>query len=682
MFQLLYYGCMLERFEKIIHEIKESEGSVSQQYLVDLFNIIRPYYHKNHIRAKERLLVFIGLLSNNAEYQQIFSNYIVSLLKSKNHIRLFTELGISANTDFFSELKRRLNAKILPPAIDKSELTDLLQEVFYDKNDYHWVNGIDDETWMTFFALIELPKTKDIILPDTFYHPIINSLLILGNRISTLGLEPDIMSRLPHVEQYHSDFLALSTELHIFLNAYQEDHYVDSNESLKQLKVILSQCRDSVQRIRKSQKRIGTSIKQVYTLLRIDQNINRFQMLLKFLDLKNVDQEKQLSFTASFFKQLVHAESLSKGVRAHIKENTDLLAYQVIEHTSSVGKKYITVTKKQYFEAVWAAMKGGVIIVCAVIIKAFIGNINDLALLPSALLYSLNYATAFVIIYVTHSALATKQPSMTASYIANALSGKNKGEVNLEEAADTIIRLSRSQFASVLGNLIVVVPLSFLVAWAYFHLTGSYFFSREKAINVLTESHPLASLMILYAAITGVFLFLSGLITGYYENKIITHQIPKRIREHKTLLKRIGARRLNAVAAYIEKNAGGLIGNIFLGFFLGSASAFGKLTGLPFDIRHITISAGNFALGTYSLFDKPIVELIVFSAIGVLLIGFINIVVSFALTLVVAIKSLRINFNRSGELMNVIFAHFVFSTRDFFYPPKKKNPIFEKNNEN
>ncbi|RZK62847.1 MAG: hypothetical protein EOO85_31830, partial [Pedobacter sp.] len=36
--------------------------------------------------------------------------------------------------------------------------------------------------------------------------------------------------------------------------------------------------------------------------------------------------------------------------------------------------------------------------------------------------------------------------------------------------------------------------------------------------------------------ITGFFLFLSGLITGYYENKIITHQIPKRIREHKTLL--------------------------------------------------------------------------------------------------------------------------------------------------
>ncbi|RZK62846.1 MAG: hypothetical protein EOO85_31825, partial [Pedobacter sp.] len=340
-----------------------------------------------------------------------------------------------------------------------SELTDLLQEVICNKKDYHWVNGIDEETWMAFFSLIDLPKTKDVLIPNTFFQPLINSLLIIGNRISTLGLEPEILSRMPRVEEYHSDFLALSTELHVFLNAYQSGMYAEASDELKQLKVILSQCRDSVQRIRKSQKNRGTSIRQVYTLLRITQNIDRFQKILQFFELKNSDKEKQLRLTVSFFKQLVYAESTNKGVRAHIKENTDLLAYQVIEHTSSVGKKYITVTKKQYFESVWAAMKGGVIIVIAVIIKAFIGDIDGLALLPSALLYSLNYAAAFVVIYVTHSALATKQPSMTASYIANALSGKEKGEVDLEEAADTIIRLSRSQFASVLGNLIVFCAL-------------------------------------------------------------------------------------------------------------------------------------------------------------------------------------------------------------------------------
>lgn len=672
---------MIARFRNILDEIREAKDSTSQEYLVSLFKIIRPYDYKNSERAKERLMIFINLLKDNPEYQQVFSKYISDLLKSKNHIRLFTELGISSNTNFMEELRRRLNAKILPPAIDKSELTDLLQEVFYNKHDHIWVNGIDDETWKEFFSLIELPKSQDLILPDPFYMPIVNSVHILTNRISSLGLEPEILTRMPHVEKYHSDFLALSTEMHTFLNAHRLDHHQEANDSLKQVKVILTQCLNSLERIRKSQKNRGTSIAQVYIILRIKQNIERLQLLLQFLDFNNTDKQKQLDFTVELFKKLVYAENKSKGVRAHVKENTDLLAYQIIEHTSSVGKKYVAVTKKEYFSAIWAAMKGGFIIVFAVLIKAYIGELKDLPLIPTYILYSLNYATAFIIIYLTHSSLATKQPSMTGSYIANALSGSGKGGVNIDEATDIIIRMARSQFASIIGNLIVVVPVSFLFAWGYYHLTGDYFYSRSHAIKALNENNPFESLMVIYAAIAGFFLFVSGLITGYYENKIITHQIPKRIREHKYLSKRIGQRRLNKVAAFVEKNTGGLAGNFFLGFMLGCAGGIGKLTGIPFDIRHITISAGNYGLSTYTMIHNPIADIMVYSAIGVLLVGIINITVSFSLTLIVAIKSLRINFDKSSELVHRVFAHFIFSTRDFFYPPKeKKNVNFDGEN--
>ncbi len=669
---------MKERFEKIILAIQESKNSAAQQYLIDLINIVRPYDFKNIGLAKERLWHFIELLQLNPAYKKIFSDYIVQLLRAKNHIRLFTDLGISANTDFFSELRRRINSKILPPAIDNSELTDLLQEIFHKVNDHRWVSGVDNETWMALFSMIELPKTKSLILPDIFHLPIINSLQILGNRIASLGLEPEILSRMPHVEKYHSDFLALSSEIHHFLNAYQAEQQIEANDSLKQINVIITQCRNTVQRIRKTQKSRGTSIKQVYILLRITQNIDRLQKICQFLDIRNIGREKQLSYTVDFFKQLVYAESSSKNVSSHLKENTDLLAYQIIEHTSFVGKKYIAVTKKQYFKAIWSAMKGGLIIVAAVIIKAYIGELKGLALLPSSILYSLNYAAAFVTIYLTHSALATKQPSMTASYIANALSDTGKkGETNLQEAADTIMKLSRSQFASIIGNLIVVFPVTFLLAWAYHYFVGEFFFPREMAIKALTENHPFKSLLVLYATITGFFLFLSGLITGYYENMVVEQQIPKRIREHKFLLRYLSPKKLNSLAYYIEKHAGSLAGNIFLGFFLGSAAAIGKVTGLPFDIRHITISAGNFGLGAYTLLDNnPIADLLILSFIGVLLVGLINIVVSFSLTLIVAIKSLRISFNKSSELINLLWAHFIFSTRDFFYPPKEKNSTF------
>ena len=412
---------MISRFNNILDQLIDFKKSVSSEQLIELINIIRPYDFKNGDKAKERLIELINLLKSNPAYQNAFSRYIISLLKSKNQIRLFSELGISPHTDFFGELRRRFNAKILPPAIDKSELTDLLQEVFHNKNDHYWVNDVDDEIWQELFSLIELPKSLDLILPDLFYMPIINSVHILTNRITSLGLEPEIAARMPHVEKYHSDFLALSSEMHTFLSAHQQDHQTEASESLKQVRVLLTQCLNSIDRIRKSQKSRGTSITQVYLLLRITQSIQRLQQLLNFLDPKNDDSQKQLGYSVQLFKKLVYAENMSKGVRAHIKENTDLLAYQIIEHTSSVGKKYIAVTKKEYFSAIWAAMKGGLIIVIAVLIKAYIGHFKSLPLIPATFLYGLNYATAFVVIYLTHSSLATKQPSMTASYIANAL---------------------------------------------------------------------------------------------------------------------------------------------------------------------------------------------------------------------------------------------------------------------
>ncbi len=44
-----------------------------------------------------------------------------------------------------------------------------------------------------------------------------------------------------------------------------------------------------------------------------------------------------------------------------------------------------------------------------------------------------------------------------------------------------------------------------------------------------------------------------------------------------------------------------MIGNISLGFMLGMSSIVNKILGIPFDIRHITISAGNVSIALYGL---------------------------------------------------------------------------------
>ncbi len=84
----------------------------------------------------------------------------------------------------------------------------------------------------------------------------------------------------------------------------------------------------------------------------------------------------------------------------------------------------------------------------------------------------------------------------------------------------TIARTVRSQLASFFGNLIIVFPLSFSLAALYQITTGELLVDAKTANKILVGQHPLLSFSILYACITGFFLFMSGIIAGYIENGI------------------------------------------------------------------------------------------------------------------------------------------------------------------
>ncbi len=59
--------------------------------------------------------------------------------------------------------------------------------------------------------------------------------------------------------------------------------------------------------------------------------------------------------------------------------------------------------------------------------------------------------------------------------------------------------------------------------------------------------------------------------------------------------------KLQKITKYAEQHFGSLTGDIPLGFFLGMAGFIGHIFGIPFDIRHITVSAGNTAIAYYTL---------------------------------------------------------------------------------
>jgi site-specific recombinase len=355
-----------------------------------------------------------------------------------------------------------------------------------------------------------------------------------------------------------------------------------------------------------------------------------------------------------------------------MSQSMGYLAYQIAEHKGAKGSKYITSTWTEYRNMLTSAMGGGAWVCLVVLIK------NLLIRLPMAIFwhgfaYSINYSLGFILIEETHTTLATKQPAFTASAVASSLDTKrDTQEPNLYSLAITVAKVSRSQIASFAGNLLIVFPGVWGLAWGYEKIFGSKLVSGEAAVRMLRDQHPWESLSLLYACNTGFFLFVSGIIAGYVQNKIQYGQIAQRLQTHPVLRVSMPAKRLEKLSHYVEKHAGSLVGNIALGFLLGMAGFTGEIFGNHFDIRHITISAGNTSLAVYGLGIDHVRPAYLATVIaGVLGIGLLNFLVSFSLAFIVATRSRGVRIRKYPQFLGILWRYFRSNPLDFIRPRRR-----------
>jgi site-specific recombinase len=127
----------------------------------------------------------------------------------------------------------------------------------------------------------------------------------------------------------------------------------------------------------------------------------------------------------------------------------------------------------------------------------------------------------------------------------------------------------------------------------------------------------------------------------------------------------------------VENHAGSIIGNIALGFFLGMSGFIGEIFGIHFDVRHITIAAGNTAIAVYGLGFEHINHWYLLTVLGgVLGIGFLNFLVSFSLAFFVALRSRGTRLKEYPEFLGILWRYFRNSPLDFIRP-RKRHPEAE-----
>ena len=637
-------------------------------FLVALFSEIRPAAgkarrnpEKNLQRVTEQLRQHKIVLANtqHALMSQLFSTDLTSAI---------TESGIPLARGFWQELSNRLKHKILPALQDEDDFLYVINNVFFKKSDYVWMETIPRQAWIDFFEAIGFsfsPRHNEL------KKELLQSMKILSFQVAQLGLEKVVLDYLPAEHRTEDTPFVLQNykvhDLEKLLMDNATDHEVTATSF--QLKNIIEDCYQLVDHIRESHSEKGASIQQTYILLILTNRLQRIQLVLDVLD---ADNQFDTGRFVDIFRLLVRNEKRKNSIREFLSQGVGYLAYQIAEHKGSKGHKYITDSRKDFFKMIRSAMWGGFIVCFVAIFKLLLGKLR-LAPFPAGFLYSANYSAGFILIESSGSTLATKQPAFTASAVASSLDTKKHGEPDLDNLAATVAKVSRSQIASFFGNLIIVFPITFLLAWVYNEIAGHKIVEGEAAMKLLKDQHPWRSLSLLYACFTGFFLFASGIIAGYWQNKIQYGRIKERLKKHPALKLSMSPKRLERLAGWVEKNFGALMGNISLGFFLGFAGILGKLMGLSFfDIRHITIAAGNTAIGIFGLglqHIPPYFLLAVFG--GVLGIGFLNFLVSFSLAFLVAVKSRGIRFAQYPRFFRILANYCWHHPREFILPPKK-----------
>jgi site-specific recombinase len=288
-------------------------------------------------------------------------------------------------------------------------------------------------------------------------------------------------------------------------------------------------------------------------------------------------------------------------------------------------------------------------------------------------LYGLNYAVSFLLLQHLGLALATKQPAMTAATLAAIVRGR-KGEDRADEIADYAARISRSQLAAAMGNVIMVCAGAFLFVHLWAFLLGRPFMATDEASAVYLQLSPVNSGTVFYAALTGAILWLASLVGGWFDNFCAYHHLPLAIEQH-PLGGYLGRQRMIRWGDALAHHGSGWATNVSLGFMLGMTPAIGHFLGLPLDVRHVTLNSGILSLASTSLGQRWFGEGVFLIGIaGVAVMFVLNLSVSFLLALVTAARAYDLPAQERTLLVHALVRHFRNAPLDFVVPPRVDRP--------
>ena len=650
---------------------KESFDTVLKKYFSEPYTLgsVQPMRELFQSLKRTNFEVFLAYLKNNEEIKNNFRDYLFILFSNKSFAKALTDANILSENAFFPELKKRISYKFLPPVEDENTISYIISKVLFNpKSDSDYIKNIKPEDGSEFFKLMEIENIST--LPKVKKELLISANILVLRSVGN-ALEAGITKMVPEYKNFDNPCVALQSELDSLIGRFKKDKdlQIDSKDiDYKQIKIYLQQCLDFVDKAFKNACKFGISSKINQSLLKIRQQLKRIQDIIPILVVDT--EEDVLTNSKNLVSNTLKYNSHRNNIRELIDDSTRLISHLITSHTAETGTHYIATSPKEYLKMFWKASGGGIIVGFLCIFKMMMSYSHG-SEFSHAVLYSLNYAFGFIIIYLLGFTLATKQPAMTAATMAKVLSDESSSEKNYKEFANLVAKLSRTQFIAFVGNVLWSFPVALAIIYGMDWFLEKNF-AAVKADKLLKDLNPIESKAILHACIAGFFLFISGIISGNISNSSIFNQIPERISQSPFLNQVIGAKNSKKLSDFYTKHWAGIISNFWFGIFLGVIAPLGVFLGLDLDIRHITFSAGNFALALYGKgFDIDTYTFTI-SLVTIFLIGAFNFIVSFGLSMLLAFRSRKVNFGELTIIYKTILKYFIKNPLRFFIPLKSE----------
>ena len=614
----------------------------------------------------ERIEQLVLAAEENEAQRDELSRRLQDWLGSARHLRIYTELGLFSRRGLIRELALLLYNRVNPPPRSRDDLRDVLGMVFDHVDDSRWVRAVPEDAWLRLVRAMGGLGPANGATMRRARGELLYALEMLSLWVAAEELEPELLRLDPRIAARDSAFVAQQREMTEFVRAYQE-WLLDPERPFhddKHLLILLDQCEEQVERFRARAVTRGTSVSQTYLLERLEQTIARIRSLLAILDPAAAGQTDALA--VQLFKTLVATDRRNRSLGWLWHENVWLLSRSITHHSSDTGEHYITSDRKEYLQMFRSGAGAGLIIAMLALVKIWLTR-QDLAPGMETLLISLNYGLGFVFIHMLHFTIATKQPAMTAARLAEQIEHGSTGNADLKKLAQLLVDVGRSQFVAVLGNVAIALPLAAAIGWLVASFWGVPLLYGDGAASKLEGLRPLAGNAMLFAAVAAVWLFVSGLIAGFFDNRSAYLDLPARLRSHPLLCRLLPASWRHRLADYMGEHYGALAGNFVLGLLLGSTAWLGSLLGITLDIRHVAFSSAD--LG-YALAAQPpgLLECLMYFCF-VLLIGAVNLWVSFGLALYVALRARETRVGSIPALLGAYFMKLKENPAAFLLPP-------------